>query len=70
MFLRREEIEKELETASGDTYNNLMMELNHINSTVEEKEKVRAVSDPLIDKWEEQFMSGETPDLEEGLPSA
>lgn len=62
LYLKREEIEDEMETASGKEYTALAKRLNEINTALEGE---TYEDDPLIAKWERELEQGLVPDLTE-----
>jgi len=62
LYVKRSDLERSLETASGKENGSIVRQINEINAILEEE---TYVDDPLIDKWERELAEGKIPDLEE-----
>jgi hypothetical protein len=61
LFLKKEELELDLENASGKEYSDILNRLRRVNDALGEAFS----EDPLIDKWEKEISEGKLPNLEE-----
>jgi hypothetical protein len=61
LFLKKEELELDLENASGKEYSDILNRLRRVNGALGESFS----EDPLIDKWEKEISEGKLPNLEE-----
>lgn len=65
LYLRKEELEDELENASGKEYTEISKRLNAIYRALDTDNDEGYEDDPLIAKWERELEEGKAPDLEE-----
>ena len=65
LYLRKEELEEDLENASGKEYTDISKRLNAIYRALDTDTDEGYEDDPLIAKWERELEEGKVPDLEE-----
>jgi hypothetical protein len=70
LFIKKEQLEKDLTKATGTDFNELTSQLNSINKALDDNIDEDSSGDPLIDKWEKELLDGITPNLNEGFKNA